>query len=188
TELPSSQPTLAKQTTSEPTRRPSSDPSKRPTPESSNQISLSANPAATEIPEKRCLKWSSLGGSDLSYASNNLGYDRDTWNLPGTGDIEAWSYHDLYDIEVAGAQGLGIDSEMWDCHINHYFGYWWEDIEYYGYDEYLTGLGWKVESWDNCAPAPDSEDKYWDELTPRQQAGATQVCYTVGYGAHAWLG
>ena len=82
----------------------------------------------------------------------------------------------MYDNEIAGVQGLGIDDEMWDCHINHYFGYWWEDIEYYAYTPYFNALGWNVDSWDNDEP-PATEDMYWDELSAEQQAAATQLCY-----------
>ena len=100
-----------------------------------------------------------------------------TWNNPGTADVEAWSYHDLYEKETVGVLELGMDDEMWDCHVNHYYGYWWEDIEYYGYDLYFAALGWDVDSWDNDAQMPKTEDMYWDELSLAQQAAATQLCY-----------
>ena len=100
-----------------------------------------------------------------------------TWNNPTNADIEAWSYHDLYDNELAGVQALGMNDETWDCHINHYFGYWWEDVEYFGYDEYFTVLGWDVKSWESEAPRPETENMYWDDLTPDQQAAAAQLCY-----------
>lgn len=112
------------------------------------------------------------------YAVNNLGYATYTWNYPGTASIEEWSYHDLYEEELEGVHGLGIDADMWDCHINHYIGYWWEDIEHFGYDQYLTVLGWDVSSWDDGASLPETEDMYWDELTSGQQAAAAQLCYT----------
>ena len=38
-------------------------------------------------------------------------------------------------------------------------------------------LGWDEDSWDNDGDAPDTEDMYWDELTPEQQAAAVQLCY-----------
>ena len=84
----------------------------------------------------------------------------------------------MYSNELAGAQGLGITEAMWNCHVNHYTGLWWEDIERYGYDQYFIALGWTVDSWDNGAHAPETEDLYWDELTPEQRAAATQLCYT----------
>mmetsp|Transcript_11354 Transcript_11354/g.17998 ORF Transcript_11354/g.17998 Transcript_11354/m.17998 type:complete len:128 (-) Transcript_11354:176-559(-) len=112
----------------------------------------------------------------MVHATSNLGYDRKGWNKPGTNGVEAWSFHDLYENEMVGAQGLGIDDEMWDCHINHYDGYWWEDIEYYGYAQYFNELGWSAEAWDN-GEHPETEDLYWDELTSKQQAAAAQLCW-----------
>ena len=70
-----------------------------------------------------------------------------------------------------------MDGEDWDCHINHYEGYWWDDMVYYGYDEYYTVLGWNANNWDNNGELPESEGLYWDQLTPEQQAAASQVCY-----------
>lgn len=38
-------------------------------------------------------------------------------------------------------------------------------------------LGWSANSWDNNGQLPDTEDMFWDELTPKQQAATTQLCY-----------
>ena len=70
-----------------------------------------------------------------------------------------------------------MNEEMWDCHINHYYGYYWEDIEYYGYDKYYVVLGWNADSWDNESGEPYTEDLYWDELSQVQQEAATQLCF-----------
>jgi len=117
-----------------------------------------------------------LSDSDIGYAGSNLGYNKNSWNNPGTNDIEAWSYHDLYEDEITGVKGLGIDS-VWDCQINHYRGYWWEDIEYFGYARYFELLGWDADSWDDYDLTPETEGMYWDDLTKEQQAAATQLCY-----------
>lgn len=101
-----------------------------------------------------------------------------TWNNPGENDIEAWSYHDLWPEEVVGIQALGIDEEMWDCHINHYAGYWWEDIESYGYSIYLNELGWNEGNYDGDESSPESDEKWWDQLTEKERVAATQLCYT----------
>lgn len=123
------------------------------------------------------MEWSLLSDKEMEFARENLGYSRKTWNDPSTATIEKWSYHDLHDDEIAGVEGLSMTDEAWDCHVNHYFGYWWEDVEYYGYSEYFVALGWDAESWDGDATPPDTEDLYWEELTARQRAAATQLCY-----------
>ena len=95
----------------------------------------------------------------------------------GTNDIESWSYHDLYAGEISGLDSLGISDAQWDCWINHYMGYWWEDIVSEGLEEYFTELGWDSSLWDEGLEPP-SEDKYWDELTLLERAAARQLCYT----------
>ena len=100
-----------------------------------------------------------------------------SWNNPGTHDLEAWAHHNLYDAEQAGARALGMDASMWDCSVNHYAGFWWEDLEYYGQASYFRLLGWDADAWDTHDLEPETEDLYWDDLTQVQQAAATQLCY-----------
>jgi len=61
--------------------------------------------------------------------------------------------------------------------MNHYFGYWWSDLEIIGNDQYLIALGWDESSWDGEGPVPESDDLYWDELTLEEQTAASQICY-----------
>ena len=101
-----------------------------------------------------------------------------SWNKPKTSDIESWSYADLYENEVAAAKGLGItNAETWDCWINHYSAFWWQDLEELGVSQYYTVLGWNSNSWDNEVSTPSSDNKYFDDLTQQEQAAAEQVCY-----------
>ena len=73
---------------------------------------------------------------------------------------------------------FGLSGEIWDCHINHYSGYYWADLEEGGIDQYYSVLGWNINNWENDGPVPDTEDAYWDELSPGQQAAASAVCYS----------
>mmetsp|Transcript_18071 Transcript_18071/g.31126 ORF Transcript_18071/g.31126 Transcript_18071/m.31126 type:complete len:148 (-) Transcript_18071:125-568(-) len=101
-----------------------------------------------------------------------------SWDELGTNYIEQYSYDELYENGKAGAMALGFSDEMWDCHINHYQGYWWSDLEDSGLDQYLIVLGWDENSWDNInAPVPETETLYWDSLTPEEQSAARQICY-----------
>lgn len=72
---------------------------------------------------------------------------------------------------------LGLSGDVWDCSINHFLAFWWTDLEELGITDYLSSLGWNNDSWDNDGPLPDTEDLYWDELTPEQQASASHLCY-----------
>ena len=66
---------------------------------------------------------------------------------------------------------------MWDCHINHYAGYYWADLGELRVEQYFIVLGWDIDSWETDAPVPEADDLDWDELTALQQAAAMQVCY-----------
>ena len=73
---------------------------------------------------------------------------------------------------------LGFDNDAWDCHINHYFGYWWAELEDLGFHVYLSVLGWTETTWDDDGPAPTTEDMYWSDLTNEHKAAASEICYT----------
>ena len=139
---------------------------------------MPANPVKESIPEKRFTEWTRLSDSDKDIAQNSLGYSKYSWNIVGTNDIEKWRYSDLYDDEMLAVDHLGIDSNQWDCHINHYFGYWWEDMENLGIDIYFLELGWSSENWDQPDNRPETEDMNWKELSEDQQNAARELCYT----------
>ena len=65
-----------------------------------------------------------------------------------------------------------------DCHINHYLGHWWEDLEELEVAQYYAILGWNIDSWDEELYIPETEDMYWDELTSEQQQAAGQLCFS----------
>ena len=100
-----------------------------------------------------------------------------SWDTLGTNDVEEHSYVDLHENGKAGAESFGLNDDIWDCHINHYYGYWWSDLEESGFDQYLIVLGWDENGWDDDGSAPESDDSYWDDLTPEEQSAASQICY-----------
>ena len=71
---------------------------------------------------------------------------------------------------------------MWDCHINHYSGLWWSDLVDLGHAQHYEALGWDAGAWENGDPKPDSDDMYWDELSPGEQSAAGRLCYSK----HLW--
>ena len=66
-----------------------------------------------------------------------------------------------------------------DCHINHYYGYWWADLEEKELDSFFSKLGWSKAMWDEGdeGDVPSSDDKYFDELNSDEQAAAQSLCY-----------
>jgi len=140
---------------------------------------LESNPVSPSIPEKRYVEWSSLEDVDRTVAEFYLKYTEETWNLPGSNaEIEEISYVDLTNNGKAGVISLGMTEEVYDCHINHYYGYWWSNLEEVGLDQYYSILGWNADLWDNDdGEVPDSEELYWSELTSAQQLAASNVCF-----------
>ena len=96
--------------------------------------------------------------------------------MPGTSDLENWRFADLVDNEQAAVEGLGINEAMWDCHINHYKGYWWKELEQR--QQYFVLIGWDMSMWDDGVLTPETHGMKWDELTVDQRAAAKQVCFS----------
>ena len=140
---------------------------------------MDSNPVSLSIPEKRYIEWSSLSETDRSVATFYLSYTEESWNLPGSNsEIEEISYVDLTNNGKAGVISLGMTEEVYDCYINHYYGYWWSDLEEVGLDQYYSILGWNADLWDNDdGDVPNTEDLYWSELTSEQQIAASNVCF-----------
>lgn len=150
-------------------------------------------------PTYRFRNYSSLS-ADEKNAATSLGYDKKSWNLPGTADFEyvSWWYNinmDYYDHDGDGnyyepnpdfennAAILGFvgdeKEDVWDCWMNHYEDYTWDDLETYDIASSYKDLGWTKEVWnDETLPAPASEDKYYSELTYKEKTAAVTICYT----------
>jgi len=134
------------------------------------------NLVSSLIPVKRYMDWLSLSATDREIAQVYLGYSKNTWNIPGSNEIEEEPYESLSEDGKAGAAFLGFSENIWDCHINHYYGYWWEQLEEQGLVQYLIALGWDESSW-NDGPSPETDDLYWDDLTLDEQSAASGICY-----------
>ncbi|KAL7553210.1 hypothetical protein ACHAWF_016467 [Thalassiosira exigua] len=135
------------------------------------------NSVSLTVPGKRYVSWSLLNDTDKHVAQVNLGYTSNSWDEPGTNELEEYSYAELNTDEKSGATSLGISDHTWDCHINHYHAYWWADLEIRGSDQYFKALGWDEDSWDGDGQTPRSEDLNWDDLTEKEQLAASQLCY-----------
>jgi hypothetical protein len=72
---------------------------------------------------------------------------------------------------------LGMDSNMWDCYMNHYSGYFWADLQVLGVSSYLETLGYSTSSWDDEVGYVATEDMRWDELSLEEQDAAHRLCY-----------
>mmetsp|Transcript_14562 Transcript_14562/g.21940 ORF Transcript_14562/g.21940 Transcript_14562/m.21940 type:complete len:263 (-) Transcript_14562:91-879(-) len=136
------------------------------------------NPAVKSMPEMRFTLWSELSSHEKDVATRLLGYDENTWDNPMTNPIEMFSYTGLSIRMKSGLSALQISQPEWDCHVNHYYGYKWDELVEVGVHVHLAMLGWTKESWEyGNVTAPDVEVMTWDELSERQKVIANELCY-----------
>ena len=99
--------------------------------------------------------------------------------------VEGFDYSTLIrDFETAGnddaidaMNNFGYDENVWDCWINHYSYYDWDEFIQYEFAEPLIVLGWNQSNWDGDAPEPESDSKDWIELTVEERTAAEELCY-----------
>jgi len=104
-----------------------------------------------------------------------LGYTPDTWDNPGTNTVERIGFVD----QAMGQQVLldmGFTGDSWDCYMNHYLYYDWEDLKEFGVQEYMISLGWTPDNWGDTFNNL-VYDLDWSELTNEQRGNATEICY-----------
>jgi len=132
-------------------------------------------------------------------AATLLGYNEIAWNQPSTARVESlsWWYNvnmDYYDVDQDGDYYepnsdfsnatvtlgfVGDEAEdVWDCWINHYSYYSWDDLVKYDIAPFYMDLGWTPGSWNETLPEPASNSKFYAELTDKEKTAALTVCYT----------
>ena len=75
-----------------------------------------------EFPDIRFVLWDDLS-DEQQMAANVAGFVPETWNNPGTADVESLSYEVIGDTsldQVGAIDSLGITEDQWDCYANHY--------------------------------------------------------------------
>ena len=142
-------------------------------------LALASSVVAAEATSlrSRWIEFSELTDEQKSIATEGLNYTKETWNNLGTNPIEASEFFDLSDEQKKAAKQLGFIGATWDCDMNHYVDYSWEELEEYFLDAYWIALGWTKREWGIPGFAPKSEGKTWSELTSAEQDAAMEVCY-----------
>ena len=131
------------------------------------------------FPVDRFVAWNEITNADYKANATALGWDEKTWNKPGSlfEDLEQYSF---WSLEVAQRQrlnGMLLRANTWDCFINHYEDYDWDEMVDEDIAKYWEGLGWTESSWNGESDEPESEGLDWEELTSDEQEYATEVCY-----------
>lgn len=127
----------------------------------------------------RYTKWEDLS-FDAKLAATRLYYNATSWNQFNTNEIEWKSYSQLIENipNISSTlQEIGLDGLTYDCYINHYSDYDFDDLNTLGLDDYFRTLGWTEESWYGEAPLPKSEYTTWAGLLEVQKVAARKLCY-----------
>jgi len=146
-------------------------------------------------PELRFRNYNKLTANEKA-AATVLGYDAESWSQLGTADADSlsWWYNanmDYYDYDgdgdyyeenpnfIKAAATLGFTEDVWDCWINHYDYYSWDDLVEFRFDSFYKELGWTADKWSGSDTVlPDTEDKSFADLSTVEKTAAVTVCYT----------
>ena len=155
-------------------------------------------------PNFRYTDWYTVDENARAVAANSLGYTPLTWNVIGLHDIiESSTWDNLQSSEIDAASTIGYTKSTWDCFINHFRGYSWYDLTFYGLDLPLVTLGWTEAMWEAKDASsssmmavasvhrqadmlvPDTVYKSWGSLTEIEQAAARELCHFIDSWAMA---
>ncbi len=132
-----------------------------------------------EYPGYRFRPYNTLDEEAISLAFS-LGYDEHSWNSVGTNPWEQDSYESIQSnapLVIASIRGLGFTADVWDCYMNHYRDYSWQELADDGVILFAILLGWNEDMWDTST-SPAMEYMFWDDLTIGEQQAAVEFCFT----------
>lgn len=150
------------------------------------------------LPRFRFELWNELSPA-LTSNAESIGYDLANWELMGTNAIEEYSYFTFQDTndldrDLRGVvrnfnidnnnitsvfAAIGFYEDQYDCWVNHYGWYDWDELTAYELDVVLAVLGWNRTSWEseNENDYPASELLGWEELSSIEKQAAADLCY-----------
>ena len=128
-------------------------------------------------PEFRYTPFQKLDQTSQNIALAKLGYTEQTWNVHRLASIEKRGWDGLTSDQLDGAIQLGFTENTWDCFVNHYEFYDWQTIVEKAVHTHYMELGWDEDSWGGDEDAPDTEGKWWGQLTEAQREAAGQLCF-----------
>lgn len=148
---------------------------------------LASLPAATLVaaqglpyakPTVRFTPYYRLDTTTQNIVEDKLGYAETTWNNFGIARVEKKRWSSLTSNERDGANLLGFTEGTWDCFVNHYEDYSWEELVEKGVTEYYEGLGWTQDHWEhNAVGVPYTEARWWGQLTDMEKSAANGLCF-----------
>jgi hypothetical protein len=104
---------------------------------------------------------------------------RKSWAQQGRDeDIESKSWTSLSNSIRANAAIVGFTEDTWDCHINHYNDYSWEELATDNLTEYFETIGYTTEIWEGEDTDLDVDDEDWEDISEEAQAALEEICWT----------
>lgn len=156
--------------------------------------SVAADPQFPVVkPDIRYTAFNKLDSTSRTIAQEKLGYDELTWNNHGLAPIEQRRWTHLTSNERDGADLLGFSQERWDCFINHFEDYAWDELAEIGntichthechrdksyIQQHYRQLGWTQAHWEHTTDTvPYTEARWWGQLTDVEQKAANGLCF-----------
>mmetsp|Transcript_26761 Transcript_26761/g.55861 ORF Transcript_26761/g.55861 Transcript_26761/m.55861 type:complete len:422 (+) Transcript_26761:239-1504(+) len=131
-------------------------------------------------PTVRFTPYYELDTTIRNIVEEKLGYIEATWNNFGIAPVEEKRWNSLTANERDGANMLGFAEGTWDCFINHYDDYSWEELVEKGVAENYEGLGWTRDHWEQSnavVGVPYTEARWWGQLTDTEKSVANGLCF-----------
>mmetsp|Transcript_36199 Transcript_36199/g.65188 ORF Transcript_36199/g.65188 Transcript_36199/m.65188 type:complete len:398 (+) Transcript_36199:75-1268(+) len=140
--------------------------------------SVSADTFPYATPTFRFEQFLKLDATSQSLAEERLGYIELTWNNHGLAPIEKKGWSSLSSNERDGANLLGFTEGTWNCFVNHFEDFSWDELAEKGAQEHYEGLGWTQAHWEHTATdVPYTEARWWGQLTDNEKKAANGLCY-----------
>jgi len=127
------------------------------------------NVAWADLPQNVEDAWETIGFNQPKKSWTQQGRDYE--------DIESKSWFSLENESIFFATLVGFTEDTWDCHINHYYDYYWEELVMYNLSEYFEIIGYTQASWERD-DSIDVNDQYWDEIETDVEAALEEICWT----------
>jgi hypothetical protein len=130
----------------------------------------------TPYPYFRYRVWVNLSPTERDFAIA-VGWTEETWNSPFQSDIESIAFADLGDGERAALLAMGFSEESYDCYVDHYYGYTWEELVQFEIAPYFEEFGWTESLYDADSQPVAWAAGVWSALNDVEKNAADQLCW-----------
>lgn len=126
-------------------------------------------------PEDRYWTWDGLDKDEQTLLVS-IGWNKQTWDTPGTADFEFKSWNTLTWQQREALTEYGFYQNQWNCYMTHYDDYDWFELVMENVASHFETLGWTSDTW-NTDQEPWAWKADWDDLSDAEQDAAWEICY-----------